>query len=399
MVDFLLFEEKLREALQKLRSPGFLPAEVVCLVVGCSPKENSGEVLVRVIQGIQELEPGASLSADSQPRRIFEFLNMRYVQGMSQDEIANRLHMSVRNLQRIQPEAVHVLALHLWQQYYNSEIPQDWHSQVEKELSSLETSRTELACEVQPVVNSLLDLRDGFLRIYGVEIETRFIQPGIATTIHPSILRQIFISIIVRLAKQVTDGKIEIFAGLEDGKVKISITGQVSAQSGLRAEDLTGSIPLPPEAHIQVTQKEDCLFTQIWLPSSGKHIVLVIEDNSDVVHYYRRCTAGTNFQIVHAAQALQAMDMVRSVAPEIIVLDVMMPDIDGWQMLTHLHEKPETRDIPVIVCSIIREPDLALALGAVSCLTKPVKFQQFIDALNQALQHSPGKRLPLTKRS
>jgi CheY-like chemotaxis protein len=399
MTDFLLFEEKLREALQKLHNPGFLPAKPVCLVLGCSSTDNAGEAQVRLIQTIKELDPGDSLPADSQPRRIFEFLTMRFVHGMTQEEIADRLHMSVRNLQRIQPEAVHVLALHIWQQYYNPDPELDWQSQVEKELSSLETSRTEASAEVQLVVDSLLELKDHFFSIYGVETRIGFIQPGIATTTHPSMLRQIFISIIVRLARQVMDGKIEIFAGLEDGKVKISITGQMAAESTINVEDITIGIPVPAGANIQVTQNEERLFVQIWLPSSGKHVVLVIEDNPDVVHYYRRCTAGTNFQIMHATQAAQVIELVRTVSPEVIVLDVMMPDIDGWQMLTHLHENPETRDIPVVVCSIIQEPDLALALGAVSCLTKPVKFQQFNDALSLALQYSPGKHLPSAARS
>jgi CheY-like chemotaxis protein len=72
--------------------------------------------------------------------------------------------------------------------------------------------------------------------------------------------------------------------------------------------------------------------------------------------------------------------------PAIIVLDVMLPDIDGWQLLTHLHEHPLTRSTPVIVCSVVKEEALALALGATIFLAKPVEPERFVEALDQVLR-------------
>ena len=63
----------------------------------------------------------------------------------------------------------------------------------------------------------------------------------------------------------------------------------------------------------------------------------------------------------------------------------MLPGIDGWELLTHLHETPHTRAIPVIVCSVIRGEEMALALGATLYLQKPIRSRQFITALDQAL--------------
>ena len=77
---------------------------------------------------------------------------------------------------------------------------------------------------------------------------------------------------------------------------------------------------------------------------------------------------------------------VEACAPSIIVLDVMLPDMDGWELLAHLHEHPPTRSIPILVCSVVREEELALALGAKLYLSKPVRRQQFIQALDQALR-------------
>jgi len=60
-----------------------------------------------------------------------------------------------------------------------------------------------------------------------------------------------------------------------------------------------------------------------------------------------------------------------------------LPDIDGWELLTNLREHPATRSLPVIVCSVVREEELALALGAARYVPKPVRRQEFIQALDQ----------------
>ncbi|NLE43152.1 MAG: response regulator, partial [Chloroflexi bacterium] len=79
--------------------------------------------------------------------------------------------------------------------------------------------------------------------------------------------------------------------------------------------------------------------------------------------------------------------------------DVMLPKVDGWQLLTHLHERSETRMIPVIVCSVVREEPLALALGATSFLTKPLAPRQFVEALDEALVRASAESPLALQRS
>jgi CheY-like chemotaxis protein len=70
------------------------------------------------------------------------------------------------------------------------------------------------------------------------------------------------------------------------------------------------------------------------------------------------------------------------------VLDVMLADMDGWELLASLTNHPQASSIPVIVCSVVRGEDLAPALGAVSYLPKPVRPLQFIEALDQAVNQA-----------
>ena len=63
----------------------------------------------------------------------------------------------------------------------------------------------------------------------------------------------------------------------------------------------------------------------------------------------------------------------------------MLPDMDGWELLAHLYEHPATRAIPIVVCSVIREEELALELGAAVYVPKPVRHGDLLAALDQAL--------------
>jgi CheY-like chemotaxis protein len=63
----------------------------------------------------------------------------------------------------------------------------------------------------------------------------------------------------------------------------------------------------------------------------------------------------------------------------------MLPDVDGWELLTNLHEHHDTRSIPVIICSVVKRQELAAALGASLYLPKPVRRREFIQALDQVL--------------
>ena len=85
------------------------------------------------------------------------------------------------------------------------------------------------------------------------------------------------------------------------------------------------------------------------------------------------------------------MKLAEEIKPDIIVLDVMLPDVDGWELLSQLHEHPLTRSVPVIVCSVVGEEDLALALGAKVYLPKPVRRQQFLQALDQAVNQAAAR--------
>ncbi|MBI2941006.1 MAG: response regulator [Chloroflexi bacterium] len=131
---------------------------------------------------------------------------------------------------------------------------------------------------------------------------------------------------------------------------------------------------------------------ELFLPSTGPETVLVVDDNPDVLHLFRRYLGGGRYRVIVAQDARSALRLAPRVKPEAITLDLMMPMRDGWEILQGLRSHPETRDVPVVVCSVLDERELALALGATEFLAKPVTQQELLTALDRCRQEARERR-------
>jgi CheY-like chemotaxis protein len=130
------------------------------------------------------------------------------------------------------------------------------------------------------------------------------------------------------------------------------------------------------------------------LPVEVAPTILVVEDNPQVVQLFRRYLSGSSFQMVVAPNGSLAFDLATAERPAAITLDLLLPQRDGWEFLQALKVHPETRLIPVIVCSVLRERELALALGAADFLAKPVTQHALLSSLRRhAVRPSPAPRL------
>ncbi len=119
------------------------------------------------------------------------------------------------------------------------------------------------------------------------------------------------------------------------------------------------------------------------LPGLEQLPVLSIDDNAGTLELWQRYAEGTRYRLVGTRDPDQALPLAQRLAPQIILLDVMMPRIDGWEVLVRLRHHPLTSHIPVIVCTILKEEELALSLGASAFLTKPLTRQAFLAALDE----------------
>ena len=98
-----------------------------------------------------------------------------------------------------------------------------------------------------------------------------------------------------------------------------------------------------------------------------------------------------HWEVIGAADSEAAYAEISRKRPSVILLDVMMPRQDGWEFLMDVKSRKDTWDIPVIVCSVLSEPQLAASLGADAYLTKPVTQQALLQALAPWIpeEHAP----------
>jgi CheY-like chemotaxis protein len=80
---------------------------------------------------------------------------------------------------------------------------------------------------------------------------------------------------------------------------------------------------------------------------------------------------------------VNAQPVAQKLQPAVILLDVMMHNVDGWQILSELRHMPATTAIPVVICTILPVEELALSLGANAFLQKPVTRHLFLKTLDQ----------------
>jgi CheY-like chemotaxis protein len=138
------------------------------------------------------------------------------------------------------------------------------------------------------------------------------------------------------------------------------------------------------------SEDEEAFVATLALPAVEQLPVMVIDDNLDTLELLQRYASNTRYRLVGTSDPEQALDLVRTHAPQIIVLDVMMPQADGWRVLGRLCQHPLTEHIPVIVCTVLPEERLALSLGACAFVRKPVSRQAFLNALKQASKVERG---------
>ena len=134
-------------------------------------------------------------------------------------------------------------------------------------------------------------------------------------------------------------------------------------------------------AQLCVSMGGDKLGFTLVLPSVERVSVLVIEDNIDTLQMWARYVENSHFSLIPLSEPEGALGAALEQRPGLIVLDVMMPGMDGWELLTKLRHNPATKDIPIIVCTVLPQQELAYALGASDFVCKPVTRRAFLDVL------------------
>jgi PAS domain S-box-containing protein len=114
----------------------------------------------------------------------------------------------------------------------------------------------------------------------------------------------------------------------------------------------------------------------------GAQTVLVIDDDPTMRDLLRRVLEREGFAVATAASGSEGLLLAEQLEPDVITLDVMMPSMDGWTLLSKIKERPELADIPVIMVTMVAESARGYALGADHYMVKPIDRSRLVDILN-----------------
>jgi len=350
----------------------------------------------------------------AQERRAYEILYYRYVEQIAQAELAAQLAMSVRQLRREQGNALELLADMLWQKFALSSAgvallskqatpttivatATGWEESpgLQEEFAWLREQFTEqisdLAAEFAEALRNVAELAQH----HQVTVEAHF-SPALPLVAMPAlILRQTLLTALTVMIVQTAQGNILVSAAL--GKADVIVTLQLN---GTQINDLARLLAQEDSLRVVaqllaqfggrlMDRRDDPLTLQVIAPAVQGVPVLVIDDNPDTRRLFQRYADHSRFRVIASADADQVLPLTQEYQPRAILLDIMMPGIDGWDILTRLRHHPATQTIPVIVCSILPQQELARFLGASTFLQKPVSQQTFLATLHNFISRDP----------
>ncbi|MBI2360378.1 MAG: response regulator [Deltaproteobacteria bacterium] len=124
---------------------------------------------------------------------------------------------------------------------------------------------------------------------------------------------------------------------------------------------------------------------------SYQKTIMVVDDNLDIQNIAQAVLEGEGYRVMCADSGADLFDKLEDQKPDLILLDIMLPGMDGLEILRRLRGNPDTSSIPVTMLTVKGEPDdiqQAYELGCDYYLTKPVTGKQIVDSVNQLLRRA-----------
>jgi CheY-like chemotaxis protein len=389
------FRRQVRDALHHLYDYPYLERHPLALrcwpEVGRGGPSRAHRFNRLLLESIEELNPPGEVAVDTSHVRFYSLLVDRYVEERPLPEIMRKLGYSRSQYFREQQKAITMLASvlreRLLQQAPSSTEPDNLlDAEAERVLVQRE------AVDPVGVVKGVLEAVNHLARQYGVALTGDFgprLPPIYGSR---TLLRQVFLKVLSNLIIQPGARRVHIRIRHE----RQMVAAELMIEPGLpdsRPDDADGRRMPDMDAVQRLVEmagghwrgfevRPDGCICRFDFPVDNQKILLVVEDNEAVIRAFHRYLVGYNYQVVGATSGAEALRLAREANPAAVTLDVMMPNQDGWEILQSLKNDPATQHIPVIICSVLEDPELAHSLGAAAYLRKPITQADLLSALN-----------------
>lgn len=409
------FLQDLQQVLPNLYDPAELRKSSLNSLLGLEARHNPGLALQDIIaDAIQNLKPRGEVPLQTNAWRYYNILQYHYVEQYSQVLVAEMLGLSVRQLRREERESEQILAELLWRKYNLDIEPerQDADQELveilpvpglklddspspsshEQEMLWLQEGFPQKNMSVDELFASVLQVVTPLARLSGHEIVCSFSEnmpplQGHITAIRQALLNMLLVSlqspqgnlVTIKIEEEAEMAVVSILSSCVQPSEQVNeLIKMANAMTPLFCGEL--SFELSPEFKVQ-----------LYLPVLEQVPVLVIDDNADTLQLMRRFLSGTPFRFIGLRDPETTITVIQENQPKVIVMDVMMPGMDEWELLGRVRTHPGTQHIPVIICTILPQEFLARALGSAGFIRKPVNREALLALLAEQIGRDEQK--------
>lgn len=384
------FEEHIRDLLSNLYDYLKLADNPVADALA---KEASGNERMRaihrmVLDAIQDMRRRDEQSLTARGNRLYNILQLRYVEEQSTIEALRQLALSERQYYREHQRAIQTVSRIIWDQYFTDTAMGSGataHSLAD-ELDYLEDDRHQDLHPREELLAAVLATQP-IAEQRGIRVEVGESPSPITLNASQPVFRQLLIYLLNELIGATSvGGQIRFRFDMAADEPVLSISSETlqgdgpAFCAGLREDGTAGKLMRHLKAELRWEEEP----AQIMVAFGREvHNILIVDDNPDTVSLFKRYLVNQPYRLLSAACEREAWAIAQGRPLMCVILDVMLPGKDGWQILQSYKSHPATANIPVLICSVLEMEELANSLGADGYLKKPPARAELLSILNR----------------
>ena len=372
------FREQIKQIVEHLYDFAYLQSH---LLVIANSELTAESLRQSVIEAIESLSPGPGATFNSPNARLYNVVNLRYVEGLTIQETAYELGVSERQVYRYLRRGEHSISAMLWHKLHQLAPSETKQNALNNEVDDValilaSVNLSEILYRAEEAVAFLGRNRD-------VAIET-YVEPSdIVMTTDKLIARQVFVNVLSSVMQECSSQTISVYLTKTNELVSLTLKYvPANPNSTFQLHDVTKRLVRRLRWQLALSEEADMSVVQLTFQASMPHI-LVIDDNQGMYELVNRYLTPYPVRVHFAPNGEEGMRLIKETQPELVLLDIMIPEVDGWEVLQRIRVEPHLRDIPIVICSVFKDIELAMSLGAKHVLSKPLQKHQLVEVLRK----------------
>lgn len=340
---------------------------------------------------INILKPPDMTPANAPEWRCYKILTYRYFQLKEWHLIEEELGLSQRQVQRDLKKGLDALISILWD-HYASQKPlaagEEGIETYDQELIKEELKNWEISYDRINLLQILEQALQLCKTLTQTETHDRVdmaeVDPNLSVMVDPVLTKQGLYKIFSMIGAGPEDLIVQLRTRkLNDFFYEISFTFNTIELKRLEHWNIAQLFFTIQSLRHAIVEDEGKSTISVILPVKKQISCLVIDDVESVHRLIERMLGSYGIQVFGAANYTTASSLIQLVKPDFILLDILMPKMDGWQVIKNIKADHETSDIPVIICSVLYEPELSRAVNAAAYIRKPINRLELIQTLQE----------------